>query len=97
MKQLNFKVKTTAIAMLASMVTAGPVLAKSDGGDGYEIWGSDQSNSVSGEASRGVNGSYMWIWDSKDVDRQLKTGKQAEPLGCDGKNRPGDGLSLIHI
>ena len=91
MKQFKFKAKTTAIAMLAGMVTTGPVLAKSDSPDGYEIWGSDQSNSVAGESSRGVRGSYMWIWDSKDVDRQLKTGKLAEPLGCDGKNRPGDG------
>ena len=91
MKQFNFKAKTTAIAMLAGMVAAGPVLAKSDGGDRYEYWAADQSNSVPGEASRGVKGSFMWVWDSKDVDRQLKTGKLAEPLGCDGKNRPGDG------
>ena len=42
MIQVNFQVKTTAIAMLAS-------------GGGYEIRGSDQSNSVSGESSHRVN------------------------------------------
>ena len=88
MKQFKFKAKTTAIAMIASACTAGPVFAN---GDGYEVWGADQSNSVSGVASRGVNGSYMWIWDSKDVEKQLKGGKEAQPLGCDGKNRAGDG------
>ena len=36
MKRFNFKVKTTAIGMLAVMVAAGPLLAKSDGGKGYE-------------------------------------------------------------
>ena len=71
MKRLNFKTKTTTIALLAGMVAAGSVLAKSDGGDGYEYWAADQSNSVPGVASRGVSGSFMWIWDSKDVDKQL--------------------------
>ena len=78
MKQFKFKAKTTAIAMIASASTAGPVLANSDG---YEIWGADQSNSVSGVASRGVTGSYMWIWDSKDVEKQLSGGKDAQALG----------------
>ena len=96
MKRLNFKTKTTTIALLAGMVAAGSVLAKSDGGDGYEYWAADQSNSVPGVASRGVSGSFMWIWDSKDVDKQLKGGKEAQPLGCDGKNRPGDGPCNVY-
>jgi hypothetical protein len=83
MKQFKFKAKTTAIAMIASACTAGPVLANSDG---YEIWGADQSNSVSGVASRGVAGSYMWIWDSADMEKQLAGGPAAMPMGCDGKN-----------
>jgi hypothetical protein len=63
------------------MVTAPVVFA-----DGYEVWGSDQSNSVAGEASRGVNGSYMWIWDSADIEAQLAGEPAAMPMGCDGKN-----------
>ena len=96
MKRFNFKIKTTAIAMLAGMVAAGPVLAKSDGDDGYEYWAADQSNSVPGIPSRGVSGSFMWVWDSKDVDKQLNGGKEAQPLGCDGKNRPGDGPCNVY-
>mgnify|MGYP001823013744 FL=1 len=88
MKHFNFKSTTIVTAIFAGFVASGPVHSNSDG---YEIWGADQSNSVSGEASRGVNGSYMWIWDSKDVEKQLSGNKNAEPLGCDGKNRAGDG------
>lgn len=93
MKHFNFKIKTTALAMVASVASAGPVLANSGG---YEIWGSDQSNSVSDVTSRGVNGSFMWIWDNKDMEKQLSGGKAAKPLGCDGKNRAGDGPCDVH-
>jgi hypothetical protein len=75
--------------VLAGLYSAGPAFA--EGREGYEVWGADQSNSVSGVASRGVEGSYMWIWDSQDVEKQLRGGKEAQPLGCDGKNRAGDG------
>lgn len=49
---------------------------------GYEVWASDQSNSVSGVASRGVEGSWIWVWDSKDINRQLKHGTEAEAKPC---------------
>lgn len=49
---------------------------------GYEVWASDQSNSVSGVASRGVEGSWIWVWDSKDIKRQLKGGAEAEAKPC---------------
>ncbi len=45
--------------------------------DSYEIWASDQSNSKPGVASIGVDGSYLWIWDSKDIDSD-----DAVPLSC---------------
>ena len=80
MKLINTKVSAIATAV-SLMVTAPVVFA-----DGYEVWGSDQSNSVAGEASRGVNGSYMWIWDSADIEAQLAGGPAAMPMGCDGKN-----------
>ena len=49
---------------------------------GYEVWASDQSNSVPGVASRGIEGSWIWVWDSKDVKRQLKGGPDAVSLPC---------------
>ena len=48
----------------------------------YEIWASDQSNSVSGESSTGVNGSYLWIWDAPSVKSQLNNQNDAVPLSC---------------
>ena len=55
---------------------------------GYEIWTSDQSNSVAGETARGVNGSLLWIWDSKDVHRQLRGGSVATAQPCNGGKTP---------
>ena len=50
----------------------------------YEVWASDQSNSVAGEASRGVNGSFIWVWRSEDVQTQIDGGATAQPVGCAG-------------
>ncbi len=88
MKYLQLKTQVAAIAMLASMLTISSTVAESEG---YEIWGSDQSNSVSDVESRGVSGSWLWVWDSKDVEAQLQGGEVAKPLGCNGKNIPGEG------
>lgn len=57
----------------------------------YEIWASDQSNTVAGESGRGLKGGYIWVWDQQDVESQLQGGALARPLGCDGKNMAGDG------
>lgn len=43
----------------------------------YEIWGSDQSNSISGNTSAGTNGSYLWIWDGNAINDEA-----AMPLAC---------------
>eukprot|EP00986_Skeletonema_menzelii_P014889 scaffold10550_cov119-Skeletonema_menzelii.AAC.1 len=56
-------------------------LFKGKGGS-YEVWGSDQSNSVAGETSAGVHGSFLWIWDSDDIQDQLNGGADAKPLSC---------------
>ncbi|MGY6529760.1 MAG: hypothetical protein ACXITR_07495 [Cyanobacterium sp.] len=58
---------------------------------GYEVWGSDQSNSVVGVETVGTHGGLIWIWDSKDIEKQIESGIEAQPLGCDGNNRAGDG------
>ena len=88
MKYLQLKTQVAAIAMLASMLTISSTVAESEG---YEIWGSDQSNSVADVDSRGVSGSWLWVWDSKDVETQLQGGEVAKPLGCNGKNMAGEG------
>lgn len=58
---------------------------------GYEVWGSDQSNSVVGTETVGTDGGLIWIWDSEDIEQQIESGVLAQPLGCDGNNRAGDG------
>ena len=88
MKHFKFKTQAIVSAILASMFTVSSTVAESDG---YEIWGADQSNSVSNVDSRGVSGSWLWVWDSKDVEEQLKGGQAAKPLGCNGKNIAGEG------
>ena len=86
---MRIKMKVTAIAAAVSLMAAAPAaIAKKVP---YEVYGSDQSNSVAGESSRGVNGSYMWIWRSEDVEKQIATGVPAMPIGCDGTNTPGMG------
>jgi hypothetical protein len=84
-----------AIVVIASLLaaTAGSVDAQGNRGrlPGYEIWGADQSNSVAGAEARGVDGSFIWVWDSEDMRRQISHGVPAQPLGCDGANNPGDG------
>ena len=79
--------------VLAGISTINVAAAKASD---YEIWGSDQSNSVAGAGSRGVQGSWIWVWDSQDMLQQLKTGEAAKPLGCDGKNRAGDGPCNVY-
>lgn len=37
----------------------------------YEIWGSDQSNSVPNQSALGVAGSLLWIWDSDDLKQTM--------------------------
>ncbi|PHS18628.1 MAG: hypothetical protein COA86_08045 [Kangiella sp.] len=57
---------------------------------GYEVWAADQANSVAGQ-SLGRAGSYIYVWDSADIDTQVAGGLAAQPLGCDGNNVAGEG------
>jgi len=84
-KSVTSKV-VSLVFVLAGLSTTFAVNA-----EGYEIWGSDQSNSSAGVASRGVDGSYMWIWDSEDMEAQFAGGTDAVPKGCEGKktSKPG--------
>lgn len=55
---------------------------ENEGHHGYEVWASDQSNSVAGVSARGIEGSWIWVWDSKDIKRQLRGGNDAQALPC---------------
>ncbi len=66
-------------ALFVSFFQASLAFASSQG---YEVWASDQSNSVPNQSSLGVKGSFLWIWDSQDIERQLAGGQSAQPLGC---------------
>lgn len=49
----------------------------------YEVWGSDQSNSVPDATDPGTKGSFLWIWDSDSILDQLDSpGQDAKPLSC---------------
>lgn len=66
---------------------------KSSKGNNFEVWASDQSNSVSGEVSPGMKGSFLWIWDSKSIVDQLEddegTAEEALPLSCTPEDSTG--------
>lgn len=48
----------------------------------YEVWGTDQSNSIAGNSSPGTKGSFLWIWDSESIQDQLDKSSDAKPLSC---------------
>ncbi len=84
------------IAVTAGLLPINTVSAGAPRSQQYEVWGADQSNSVADAKSRGIKGSWIWVWNSKDVEKQIKTGKTAKPIGCDGKNHPGDGPCNVY-
>ncbi|HSA85919.1 MAG TPA: hypothetical protein VLE46_07040 [Nitrospira sp.] len=62
----------------------------SHGGIKYELWASDQSNSVAGKAALGIDGSLLWIWDNESIETQLDGGLVASPIPCAGTTAPCD-------
>lgn len=56
----------------------------------YEVWASDQSNSVAGKTALGIDGSFIWVWKSRDVEAQLTGGTPAQPVPCAGTAAPCD-------
>lgn len=48
----------------------------------YEVWASDQSNSVPGQNSAGVKGSFLWIWASGAIQHHIEGVLDAIPLSC---------------
>lgn len=95
--------KATAIISLAllTLMFSQALNAKTKVDKGYQVWASDQSNSVSDAGALGVKGSFIWIWDSKDIERQIQQGIDALPLGCDrpfkGKNASVGPCDLLEV
>ena len=83
----TFKILPLAAAILGSSMFLSGCDGDSSkntavGKTSYEVWATDQSNSKSGAASIGTQGSSMYIWDSADVEAQIAGGATAAPMGC---------------
>lgn len=48
----------------------------------YQIWASDQSNSVAGIEGAGTRGNFLWVWDASDIETQIGGGSDASPPSC---------------
>lgn len=80
----------TASFAASALISAGSASAV----QGYEVWASDQSNSIRDAGAPGVSGSYLWIWDSADIAAQLAGQGDAQPIGC-GKDNQGNAAKNI--
>lgn len=56
----------------------------------YELWTSDQSNTVAGKTALGIDGSLLWIWDNESIETQMDGGPAASPIPCAGTPAPCD-------
>lgn len=63
-------------------VKTSKVTTKSPKSGKYEVWGSDQSNSVPNASGPGTKGSFLYIWDSDSIQNQLMNADDAKPLSC---------------
>jgi hypothetical protein len=82
--------KSMAFRALLILICSGCCLIRDcSASKGYEVWASDQGNSLAGQTALGVRGSYVWIFDSDDIAVQLAsslfgttTTTNAAPLPC---------------
>ena len=82
---MKFSLATLALLTLSSKVNAEKEWSTTS----YEIWGSDQSNTVEGQSALGVSGSYLWIWDSDDIQTKISTGNTSAPKPCSPDDEEG--------
>ncbi len=76
---MKFITKMTPVAAaLTAAIVAAPAQAVN-----YEVWASDQSNSVAG-ASAGTNGSYLQIFEGFDIETYINGGAAPSPIACNG-------------
>ena len=90
MNRTRFKSLAFTVAASLALMIPGAASAKNGKNVPYEIWASDQSNSVP-DKPVGTDGSFIWVWDSEDMERQITQGDIAMPMGCDPGNTPGIG------
>jgi hypothetical protein len=85
------------LALLFTFATATTIASRKIGRASYEVWGCDQSNTVPGLDALGVQGSFLWIWDSNDVKEVIKTGVTplSKPCTPDAKSGPCDLLQMF--
>ncbi len=62
----------------------------------YEVWASDQSNSVAGAPGIGKDGSYLQIFEGADVEAYVAgTGGSPAPIACAGTTAPCDAHAVF--
>ncbi len=85
----------TALLSILSIITTAH--AEEHDGSHYEVWGSDQSNTVPNLDALGIKGSYLWIWDETDVDEVITSGVTPKSKGCtpDATEGPCDLLDML--
>ena len=84
---------SNSIAILALLSASSTSAEKAWSTTSYEIWGSDQSNSVPNQDALGVAGSWLWIWDSSDIqkateDAMMETGTDTAMTRSGGQTQP---------
>jgi hypothetical protein len=70
------------------LILSGCCLRDCSASKGYEVWASDQSNSLAGQTALGVRGSYIWIFDSDDIAVQLASSSSLSLSGTTTTNAP---------
>ena len=83
---MKFITKMTPVAAALAVAFAAPVQAID-----YEVWASDQSNSVAGAPGIGKDGSFLQIFEGVDVEAYVAgTGPAPAPIACAGTTAPCD-------
>jgi len=72
--------KSSCCCCLLLLLLAAPSPQVGAAASSYEVWGSDQSNSVPGQDALGVEGSWLWIWKSNDIEDMLSGGGGSSPV-----------------
>ncbi len=82
---------TPVAAALALVLSAAPVQAID-----YEVWASDQSNSVAGAPGIGKDGSFLQIFEGSDIEDYVAgTGAAPMPIPCAGTTAPCDAHAVF--
>ena len=93
---MHLAFSSSILAWLAAVARS----AEGETSASYEVWGVDQSNSVPNASALGVDGSWLWIWDSDDVadavvDGASTTPPKSKPCTPDATEGPCDLLQML--